>query len=286
MSSCVDRIDLKDLNVSESGDELVLTSLITPDAAVEASVAISHSLYSDSQISYPEQAEIELMGTGLQGSNLRFTYKSSSNRYILRNQQFRPSVGGEYQIRAYVPGSEVDTILATTTIPSKIKIANAVYSNQETEVVNDAYDYFLDLSIEIEESEVLNSWLQIIPTYKTNISDDNQRFEIIDIVDNKNAVNELYLEEGVFVDMTKMSGNTINIRVSTLIPVKPGALIKTLHFETRSVTKDYFQFHKKRALQGEVSDQPFLLPITDFTNVENGLGVFAGYTTSSHKIKF
>lgn len=282
-TSCVDRVDIE---VPGTSDELVMNSLISPDMAVEASVALSHSLNSAQQISFPEEAEIELMGTGLQGSNLRFSYKSSSNKYILRNQQFRPEEGGEYQIRAFVPGSDVDTIFSTTVIPNKVRIADASFANREIQIVNDAHDYFFDLTVEIEESDVLPAWLHIIPTYKTNTSDDKFKFQILDILDNTNAVSTFYLEEGVFVDMTKFTGSEFTLRVSTLIPVKPGALIKNIYFESRSTTKDYYRYHKTRARQLEVSDAAYSSPITDFTNIDNGLGVFAGYSTSTHSIKF
>lgn len=282
-SSCVDRIEIE---VPSDSDELVMNSLISPDHPIEASVALSHSLNSDQQISFPEEAEIELMGTGLQGSNLRFSYKSSTSKYILRNQQFRPKEGGEYQLRAFVPGSDVDTIFSTTQIPNKIRVADASFSNREIQIVNDAHDYFFDLKIELDEPEVFPAWLHIIPTYKINTSNEKFKFQVLDVLDNTNAVSIFYLEEGVFIDMTKLSGTEFTIRVSTLIPVKPGALIKNLYFESKSTTKDYYLYHKTRARQLEVSDAAYSSPITDFTNINNGLGVFAGYTTSTQSIKF
>lgn len=279
-SSCVERVGSPLTSID--GDELVVHSIISPDEAVQAAVSVSHL----TGISFPESAEIELMGTGLQGSSLRFSYKNSTNRYILRNQQFRPTVGGEYELRAFVPDSDIDTIFSRTVIPAEINIAKAEFSNTEIATVNNAHDYFFDLTIQLEEPEVMPAWLHIIPTYKTNISDDFQKFEIEEPTVEKNAVKQFYLEEGIFVDMTKLSGNEITIRVSTLIPVKPGALIKNIFFETRSTTKDYYQYLQTRAKQTQQEDGGFSAPITNFTNIDNGLGIFAGYSSSTHSIKF
>jgi len=283
-TSCVERIP----NAIDSlgGDQLVMESILSPDMAVQAAVSISHDLNSATNISFPETAEIELMGDGLQGSSLRFSYKSSSNRYILRNQEFRPEEGGEYQIRAFVPDTDIDTILSTTRIPSEIKISNASFDNREIQDVNGASDYFFDLTIEVEQPEEVGSYLHIIPTYKTNTSPDFQKFQVSDPETNKTAVNTFYLEEGVFIDMSKLNGNTITISVSTLIPVKAGALIKDIYFETRSTNKDYYKYLQTRAKQNEVEDTGLSSPITDYTNIENGLGVFASYSVSSHSIKF
>lgn len=282
-SSCVERVGNYSI---DDTDELVVNSLITPDSPIEASIALKHSLNSAQQISFPEEAELELMGTGLQGSNLRFSYKNSTNSYVLRNQEFRPTIGGEYEIRAFVPGSDVDTIFSYTTIPAMVNIEKANFNNVEISTDNNAHDYFFDLTVQLNEENLGASWLHIIPTYNTNVSDENLKFQIIDVLDNNNAVSSFYLEEGVFIDITKFTGSVFTIRVSTLIPVKSGTLIKNINFETRSTTKDYYRYHKTRARQLESSEAAYSSPITDFTNIENGLGVFAGYSVSTHNIKF
>lgn len=283
-TSCVQRVG--NFEPIDDTDELLVESFINPDSPIEASIALNHSLSTGLQISFPEEAELELMGTGLQGSNLRFSYKGSSNTYVLRNQEFRPEIGGEYEIRAFVPGSEVDTIYSYTAIPEQVHVDKASFNNVEINPENNSSDFFMDLTIKLKEEDLGASWLHIIPTYKTNTSDEKMKFQIIEVLDNKNAVNTLYLEEGVFVDITKFSGSEFTVRVSTLIPVKSGTLIKQLHFETRSTTKDYFRYHKTRARQLESSEAAYSSPITDFSNIENGLGVFAGYSVSTHSIKF
>jgi len=283
-ASCVERI-----GTYESFDddhELLVESFLNPDSPVEAAISLNDAFNISPELSIPEQAELELMGTGLQGSNLRFSYRGSSNTYVLRNQQFRPVVGGEYQIRAFVPGQDVDTIFAQTSIPEEVNIAEAYYNNVEINPENEAHDYFMDLTIKLNEEELGASWLHIIPTYRTNTSDDNLKFQIVDILNNKNAVSTFYLEEGVFVDITKFSGSEFTIRVSTLIPLKSGTLLKQIQFETRSATKDYYKYLRTRARQIESSEAAYSSPITDFSNIENGLGVFAGYSISTHSIKF
>jgi len=283
-ASCVEQID--NPVVSLEGDKLDLESIISPNEPIQAGVRISYALGSKSSISYPESAEIELMGEGLQGSSLRFSYKSSSNRYILRNQDFRPKVGGEYQIRAFVPDTDIDTILSSTIIPAQVNISDVRIENVEVQDVNGTNDFFFDITIEIDESVNTATWLHIKPTYRTNTSDEYQKFQVLDVETNKNAVSALYLEEGVFVDMTKLDGNTFTFPVSTLVPVKSGTLIKNLYFETRSTTKDYYKYHQTRARQINNSDSGLGSPVTDFTNIENGLGVFAGYSSSNYNTKF
>ena len=48
--------------------------------------------------------------------------------------------------------------------------------------------------------------------------------------------------------------------------------------ELRSVSENYYQYHTSLARQEESKDRPFAEPVSVFSNIENGLGIFAGYS--------
>lgn len=281
-SSCVEKLD----GFSEDKrDEILISSLLSPDNLVEADLALSHVENSAFQTLYPETAEIELMGTGLQGSSLRFTYVDRTKSYILRNNEFRPSVGGNYQMRAFIPGRDVDTIFAETIIPQQINIASSAWDNVEVTPMGTSIFYSFDLEIEIEQPETIPAWLQIIPTYSIEGGLDDGRIRITEVLDNQNAVEDFFLQEGIYVDLSKLDGNTIKVNVTTLEPFSAAEKISFINLETRSLTEEYYRYHRTLHKQAKYG-QSLSTPVTNYTNIENGLGVFAGYSSTKHQLKF
>ena len=52
-----------------------------------------------------------------------------------------------------------------------------------------------------------------------------------------------------------------------------------------SVSEEYYKYFITKNLQDHASGDPFAQPVQVFTNVENGLGIFAGYSASVFKLK-
>jgi hypothetical protein len=52
-----------------------------------------------------------------------------------------------------------------------------------------------------------------------------------------------------------------------------------------SVTEEYYKYFSSKVLQESKAYDPFAQPVQVFTNVENGLGIFAGYSPSVYKLK-
>lgn len=52
-----------------------------------------------------------------------------------------------------------------------------------------------------------------------------------------------------------------------------------------SVSEEYYQYFTTKNLQDYTSGDPFAQPVQVFTNVENGLGIFAGYDKSIFRLK-
>lgn len=52
-----------------------------------------------------------------------------------------------------------------------------------------------------------------------------------------------------------------------------------------SITEEYYRYFSTKILQESKSYDPFAQPVQVFTNVENGLGIFAGYNASVVKLK-
>ena len=52
-----------------------------------------------------------------------------------------------------------------------------------------------------------------------------------------------------------------------------------------SVSEEYYKYFTTKSLQDYTNGDPFAQPVQVFTNIENGLGIFAGYSTSVIELK-
>ncbi len=55
--------------------------------------------------------------------------------------------------------------------------------------------------------------------------------------------------------------------------------------ELRSVSPEYYYYHRSLARQFQASHDPFSEPVILYTNVENGLGVFAGFVPRFYQVE-
>jgi hypothetical protein len=51
-----------------------------------------------------------------------------------------------------------------------------------------------------------------------------------------------------------------------------------------SVSESYFRYLKATEFQENNEDNPFATPVQVYNNIENGLGIFAGYSISKYPL--
>ena len=60
--------------------------------------------------------------------------------------------------------------------------------------------------------------------------------------------------------------------------------VNTLHAILRNTTEEYYNYNYTRDLQVSVENNPFAQPVQVYDNIENGLGIFAGYSQIEKKV--
>lgn len=275
--------ELEPVVVNDSA--LVLESEMSPTSQVR--VDLRTTQIQNIGVEYPKDADIFLSGTGLGNSELGFSYDESKGNYFLRSSSFRVEEGGEYQIRANVPNSTYKTLLAETTVPHKVNVKNVKIINQQVQTSGHYKSYTYEAEIELNENND-NRFYHIIPSYSINDASTHSPtgipkiFQVRDVLDNVTAVYALYNEDGLLIDSEKLSSNTFRIKVSTLDPINTLTQeVGNLNIELRGVNESYYKYYEKKSQQSEVDNSPFGTPVPVFTNIENGLGFFGAYTTTS-----
>lgn len=289
-----------DVELEPSEDQVVIFSEISPSTAINLDLSITSDILSSNGIQRPEDADIFLSGTDLPAQATSFIYSKVNKRYELRNRDFRPSPGNEYYIQVGLPIDESIPIQAATRIPFPIAISRAKVTDRDhLETKNDLVDIVFDLELELGPSRNERSFIQIIPErvfseYKLDPNGEIQitffaetePLQVLNVLDSPNAINELIHKECVFVDYSKLSGKVIKLRLSTTTHLDPQIdILESIELSILSMTKDLYDYHQSVHRQLINNSTPFTTPVSSFTNIENGLGVFGGYSTSNSLVK-
>lgn len=241
--------------------------------------------------------------------------KLSKEIQYYSNDAFIPKAGKEYTIEVY----ELETypvvkrlgfsLKSTTTIPDKIPlkleqlpdVIDPFYSEYEDTVWNKVYSISFDDQATVENYYYLN-----ISTVISHID------FLMDTISMNQLWNDNYSND-IYLDNLKLSDNLRNLKGLPKINYADwgselkGFLISDSDFDGQNkkieiqlntyedskyfvvelfhISKEYYNYYKTLQTQGSTQDDIFAEPTQIYTNIEGGLGVFAGASLSTQYIK-
>ena len=256
--------------------EVVVLAEMLVGESVEMRISTTYS--SDDEPIYLEAEDgivtmSNLSPGGRKNTTLRETKAEDLNGpNIWFNDDFYFEEGDEVTITTEFSSLNLDPIFATTTAPvsGKILESEAVLL-ESVDQLN--YNLILELS-ELEE----DTYYHLTP-YVTNnsLGYDQEYFSITETTSTKHNIIPLAHIDGILIDNSKADDRRLNLQLSTSdIPsFDPSQIYLTL----RTVTKDYYEYHKTLTLQQVSQQGPFDAPIPSYTNIERGQGIFVAYTS-------
>ena len=286
---------------SEESEMLSMVSEIDPSSPVVAQLAKTITLIgqvSDIDIS---QAEINFGGSDFPTVFTKIIYTTQGDRFILRNNEFRVSPGEKYWVKAWLPESGIDTIMAETTVPEPLGLDNAEILELNEIVINDELSHYeAVLSISFEQPSIQPAYFQFNPfrllsTFRTDqsgqivITDTSERegLAIVSVLSGGNAVTELSHKSGIYIDYARLNGQELVIKVRTEQPlIKSDELINKLNLDVHTLSEELNDYHLSLSQQLINSNSDFFRPSFDYSsNVVNGLGVLGSFSTKSIQIE-
>jgi len=75
-----------------------------------------------------------------------------------------------------------------------------------------------------------------------------------------------------------LSEGTVKIRVTTITPLLELEAIEEIALETINASEEYYKYNAQISRQLDVENSSFSSPVTTYTNVDGGFGVFAGFS--------
>lgn len=297
MTSCREDFDL-----GGSGDtieNLSFVSEISPNEPVIAELAKTISLIGEQSDIDISRTEINFKGTDLPTLFTKVIYRADEGNFILRNTDFRISPGETYEIEAWLPGTDIDTIRAITHVPEPMGLTNvSIGEMREIESGDNQLDFEFELSMTIERPTVQPAYFQIIPNRlrstqriddlgepRITHTNEIEELQIISVRSGRNAISRLTHRNGIFVDYALLGEEEIVITVKTRNPlIKDEEVLRILNLEVNTLSEELFNYHLSLSQQLINSSSDFFRPSSNFTNIENGVGVLGSFTSKTVQV--
>lgn len=202
---------------------------------------------------------------------------------VYRSDDEKPILGRTYEIRASRADYKPISGRSHTPIPSSVTKADITESitidghpesiirvtfTDDPLTVN-YYQIFLEA-----EQEWIDPFTGMIKTSRVRLSIESDD----PIVQNNNTIGY----DGIFLRDILFNGGEgiVSFKTSSSNTEFYPAIIVTL----RTVSEDYYNYKITGSLQDNSSDNPFAQPVNVYNNIDNGFGIFAGYSESNFTI--
>ena len=273
--SCVKELELE---TPDHASMLVLNSVISPDSSWAANLSKSVAVFDPNRPEFVEDAEVEIYDLATEQLVVSLTSRPLGEYDAIGPM---PEIGKTYQLRASAPG--FPAIEALTSIPQPAALLSVVW--RDTVVWN-------------REGNP-----EGLVTFTFQDDPDAQNFYFISLFRSDTAANfmdtivffnpvpiysydptlESDLQEGALLTDLFFNGEQREVNIH----YEPGEVAPDdpLWLFLGTVSADFYWYRKTQLAQVEDRFDPLADPTLLHTNVTNGLGIFAGYSLDTIRVK-
>jgi len=268
------------VDLPEYTQKLVINGFFSPDETWQIRIGHSQSILDINELGVIDNAKVKIL-YGEKEIELRYRYDLRA--YI--NRLELPQVGNDYTILVTAPG--YPDVSSRNFIPRPSQIVSYDTTNYiENE---DGYKQnLIELNFTLKDDPNEENYYHLAVYENYNGSDDytNPKWFSTDnasiISENIGDVDDVSFsgESAVFSDYL-FRGKENNIKLKEIFKNPNAGLVISL----TSITKEFFQYKKSFDRSSNDDEGPFSEPEPSFTNIENGLGIFAGFNTTFVEVK-
>jgi hypothetical protein len=275
------------MDIADKGRKMVVNSIFAADSLLKIQLFESKYIL-DGSYDYPplenhsialfeNQTEIETVGSNEFGE-YQFTSKLTE-----RNT---------YSIAIYSP--KYGDIAAKSYIPAKTKIDKIEYSTKITGEYG--YEYVDNIKFKVtftNEKNIENFYLIKIFYYTENYEYDPDTGEIISTTYSKYYL-PLTSEDPSIYSTYSISGLVFSDELfdgqQHTVSCEPdffnyNSVSPYYSIELITLSKDLFNYYRSYAQYEETNDNPFAEPVKVYNNIENGFGIFGGYSVAIDSVE-
>jgi hypothetical protein len=286
---CLEPVELPQL---EGDAKLVVNSNFTNDQHFLVRVTRSKNIQDASNIIFVNNATVGIYENGELLEVLNWFPPDAVDSFpSYRSLQVKASFGVEYEIRASAPGFE--TVTSTGKVPFPTEISDTSLEDNGS----DPSPSFVWMSLGIDDNPTEDNFYHILvyqladelvepagggsKDFETRLFGPLKMF----IFDPNAPVSFFINNRGALVNDRTFNGEdkklTFRVDFDKLRNQNDNGRIIV---ELRSVTEDYYDYLLSIKRQYDRSTNPLSEPAIDFTNIENGYGIFTGFSVSRDTI--
>ncbi len=262
-----------DINIPDKDKKIVINSIISTDSLVKVNVSKSLNILDNANAIFLNNAKVKLFEDNVFIEEL---HNVSNGNYM--SQSFYPTIGKEYKIE--VSNDGLQSVSAKNKIPNKVKInsidtltdnssENIYFTLHFTDPANDTNYYFVEVKSKIPTFD-FNTGKYTNPVMQNIyiMSDD----KIVDANVSYNYGNGITFCDKLINGQTyplKFSIDKYNFSNDT----------NKVYIYLNSISKDFYLYIKSFAKNIETQEDIFAEPVQVYENINNGYGIFAGYSS-------
>ena len=290
--SCEKIIEMKE---TDTGKQLVVNSIICPDSIFRVQLSTTMPVLDSSQSYYLPDRSVEVYENDLLVKTLRHKYEG----YYF-DSDFYPKSGKRYRIR--ILKGTVQEAEATTFIPSPVPIKGLT-----TDESIKQWGKALVINVSFADPASAVNYYRISLRERTRLAVKDEKNQIV----YKTVINYRWIDSGTNSILRGMgeipedqivnnhSENDYSIFADKVINGKDYILVVfTNYFDDKivveslmnvlfqSISPEYFYYLKSRTLYNQVNNNPFAEPVRIYSNIVNGTGIFAGFSSAKKLISY
>ncbi len=272
--------EMTDVSLPEEETLLVVNSFFNPDSEWAAHVTLSQDRLNNEDFRFVENATVEVWQGNSKVADLDYAADG-----FYRAANVRPRSGLTYELRVSAP--DFPMVTASDAIPPRISIASVELDTLqgsselgETKLnfqvtVRDpgnARNYYL---IQVYEQQEWGSFSQIFSSTDQAILESSANDDL--------ETGEHYFEAAIFDDEL-FNGTDYPLDISlSLFQHNPES--DGVYIVLRSISEAYYRYWRTADLQSYFGENPFVEPILIYNNIENGIGIFAGFDSDTVRVE-
>lgn len=284
-----------ELNLDQNIENLVLISPFSNQSFMNIQLSKARSVLEtkDSLILF-FQSDVQLFANDIFIENLELTLNPQLEIPTFQSS-FIPIPGVNYKVVAKIP--QYETMEATSSIPAPVIINTLkiddleITTDENRKLQIQKFKLYLVFSdppqqLNYYHVKIFQDIKQFLYNGMDTIYTNTIRKELTFNSAFNNNNNIANFDGGLLFDDKNFEGQTYVHVFDISIPLnyeyeKPGALF----LELRTTSKEYFFYFSSLSKQLSNSNGPFSEPVILYDNIENGLGIFAGYAVEMDSTK-
>jgi hypothetical protein len=261
-----------DIDVPFEKKQLVVNCYFNPDSVFAAQVTLNRHILDDQPHWHMGNAKILLYENGVAIDELvhgpDFQYTSKNN--------IKPTAGKEYKIEVVVHGYDPVSAVSFTPNPAQIAAVDITQPGPEGQKTKIKVT-FQDNGKETNYYQVKAYWREphLDRDFKVEYYDYATSLSLDDPAGDQDVGD---WSNGVFLKDLLFNGKQKELHLSTH-SWSPSPIT----IELRTISSDLYDYETTSALQESINGDPLAQPINVYSNIKNGFGIFAGYSSSTYR---